>query len=158
LPDKSYRRLPQVQWRLKFHRTLATSSGASAGTLGRLDGKVTREEALAHARVSVAATDLPVSADLEKGFGDAPAEVAETIRFAAAAGLVGGSIEDATGNSDNPIYDIGQATKRVAAVRAVCAAVMTGLNNAAREVKERGTFNYLNDGLTSAQFAEFMQK
>jgi 2-methylisocitrate lyase-like PEP mutase family enzyme len=94
---------------------LATSSGASAGTLGRRDGKVTREEALAHARAIVEATDLPVSADLEKGFGDAPGAAAETIRLAASVGLVGGSIEDATGDKQKPLYDIGQATERVAA-------------------------------------------
>jgi 2-methylisocitrate lyase-like PEP mutase family enzyme len=96
-------------------QALATSSGASAGTLGRRDGRVTREEALAHARAIVAATDLPVAADLEKGFGDAPAAAAETIRLGAAAGLVGGSIEDATGDKQKPLYDIGQATERVAA-------------------------------------------
>src|SRR3954464_4146668 len=73
---------------------LATSSGASAGVLGRRDGQVTRDEALAQARLIVVATPLPVSADLEKGFGDAPAAVAETILLAADAGLVGGSIED----------------------------------------------------------------
>ena len=94
---------------------LATSSGASAGILGRRDGKVTRDEALAHARAIVEATDLPVSADLEKGFGDAPAAEAETIRLAAGVGLVGGSIEDATGDRERPLYDIGQATERVAA-------------------------------------------
>ena len=94
---------------------LATSSGAAAGTLGRRDGQVTREEALAHARAIVAATDLPVSADLEKGFGDAPAVAAETIRLAAEAGLVGGSIEDATGDKNKPLYDLGLAAERVAA-------------------------------------------
>ena len=94
---------------------LATSSGASAGTLGRRDGKVTREEALAHARAIVAATDLPVSADLEKGFGDAPAVAAEIIRLAAEVGLVGGSIEDATGDKDKPLYDIGLAVERMVA-------------------------------------------
>jgi 2-methylisocitrate lyase-like PEP mutase family enzyme len=94
---------------------LATSSGASAGILGRRDGMVTRTEALAHARAVVAATDVPVSADLEKGFGDAPAAAAETIRLAAQVGLVGGSIEDATGDPARPLYDIGQATERVAA-------------------------------------------
>jgi len=96
-------------------QALATSSGASAYVLGRRDGQVTREEALAHARAIVMATDLPVSADLEKGFGDAPAAVAETIRLAAEIGLVGGSIEDATGERDKPLYDIGHATERVAA-------------------------------------------
>lgn len=94
---------------------LATSSGASAGVLGRRDGQVTRDEALAHCRAIVAATDLPVSADLEKGFGDAPDAAAATIRLAAGVGLVGGSIEDATGHADRPLYDIGQATERVAA-------------------------------------------
>ncbi|HUF92060.1 MAG TPA: isocitrate lyase/phosphoenolpyruvate mutase family protein [Candidatus Limnocylindria bacterium] len=94
---------------------LATSSGASAGLLGRRDGKVTREEALSQARAIVAATDLPVSADLEKCFGDAPAVAAETIRLAGEVGLVGGSIEDATGDRDKPLYDLGHATERVAA-------------------------------------------
>jgi len=94
---------------------LATSSGASAGVLGRHDGQVTREEALAQARAIVTATDLPVSADLEKGFGDAPDTVAETIRLAAAVGLVGGSIEDATGDKDKPLYDLDYAVERVAA-------------------------------------------
>jgi 2-methylisocitrate lyase-like PEP mutase family enzyme len=94
---------------------LATSSGASAGRLGRRDGQVTRDEALAQAREIVAATDLPVSADLEKGFGDAPFDVAATIRLAAEAGLVGGSIEDATGDAEHPLYESGFAAERVAA-------------------------------------------
>jgi 2-methylisocitrate lyase-like PEP mutase family enzyme len=94
---------------------LATSSGASAGLLGRRDGQVTREEALAHARAIVGATELPVSADLEKGFGDTPEAAAETIRLAAGVGLVGGSIEDATGDRERPLYDVGHATERVAA-------------------------------------------
>jgi len=96
-------------------RALATSSGACAATLGRIDGKVTRAEALAHARNIVAATDCPVSADLEKGFGDSPEIVAETVRRAADVGLVGCSIEDATGDKDNPLFDMGQAVERVAA-------------------------------------------
>ncbi len=94
---------------------LATSSGAAAGVLGRRDGQVTRDEALAQARVMVEATDLPLSADLENGFADAPAAVAETIRLAADTGLVGGSIEDASGRSEAPIYDFGLAVERVAA-------------------------------------------
>lgn len=94
---------------------LATSSGASAGVLGRRDGKVTREEALTHGRSIAAATDLPVSADLEKGFGDAPADAAQTIRLAAGVGLVGGSIEDASGDQAKPIYDPGHAAERIAA-------------------------------------------
>src|SRR5919198_289881 len=94
---------------------LATSSGAKAGVLGKRDGKVTRDESLANARMIVEATDLPVSADLEKGFGDAPSVAAETIRLAAGVGLVGGSVEDATGDRDRPLYDIGHAAERVAA-------------------------------------------
>ncbi len=94
---------------------LATSSGAFAGTLGRRDGRVTREEALAHAQAVVAAVDLPVSADLENGFGHEPSVAAETVRLAAGTGLVGCSIEDATGDGDKPLYDFEKAKERVAA-------------------------------------------
>jgi 2-methylisocitrate lyase-like PEP mutase family enzyme len=94
---------------------LASSSGAEAGTLGRTDGHVTRDEALAHCRAIVEATDLPVSADLEKGFGDEPESAAETIRLAAEVGLVGGSIEDSTGQPDRPLYDVALATRRIEA-------------------------------------------
>jgi len=97
------------------YEALATSSGACAGTLGRRDGRVTRDEALAHARAIVAATDLPVSADLEKGFGDSPADTALTIRLAGEAGLAGGSIEDASGDKAKPLYDLGHALERIAA-------------------------------------------
>ena len=102
---------------------LATSSGASAGMLGRRDGRVTRDEALAQARVICSATDLPVSADLEKGFGDAPGIVAGTIKLAAESGLVGCSIEDASGNPDAPIFEIGHATERIAAGAAAARAL-----------------------------------
>ncbi len=94
---------------------LATSSGAAAGVLGRRDGSMSRDETISHARAIVEATDLPVSADLEKGFADAPAAVAETIHLAAAAGLVGGSIEDATGDRAKPLFELGHATERIAA-------------------------------------------
>ena len=94
---------------------LATSSGASAGVLGRRDGAVTRQEALDHALAIVAATDLPVSADLEKGFGDRPEDAAETIRLAAGIGLAGGSIEDASGDPSRPIFEFSHATDRIAA-------------------------------------------
>jgi 2-methylisocitrate lyase-like PEP mutase family enzyme len=94
---------------------LATSSAASACVLGRRDGGLTRDEALAHARMIVNATDLPVSADLERGFGDAPEIVAETIRLAADTGLVGCTIEDTTGNNDRPLYDFNLAVERIAA-------------------------------------------
>src|SRR4051794_21247132 len=98
---------------------LATSSGASAAMLGKRDGELTRDEALAHARAIAQATDLPVSADLEKCFGDTPDIAAETIRLAAAAGVVGGSIEDASGDKDKPLFDLELATERVfAAVEA----------------------------------------
>ena len=94
---------------------IATSSGAAAGVLGRLDGKITRDEALSQVRAIVAATDLPVSADLEKGFGDTPEAVAATVRLAADAGLAGCSIEDATGSSDKPLFDFNLAVERIAA-------------------------------------------
>ena len=229
---------------------LATSSAASAAALGRRDGSITRDEALAHARAIASATDLPVSADLENGFSHEPSAVAETIVLASRTGLAGASIEDSTGNKDNPLYDIGHATERIAAaveaarslpfpftltarsenfrfgnenlddmiqrliafekagadvlfapalpdlaaVRAVCAAVskpvnfmvgirgrsftvaelteagvkrisfgasfhraaMAGLVDAAREVKESGTFHYLNHALTKLDLNRFL--
>ncbi|MGH7883035.1 MAG: isocitrate lyase/PEP mutase family protein [Candidatus Dormibacteraceae bacterium] len=96
---------------------LATTSAGLAFSLGRRDGEggVSREEALANARLIIEATDLPVSADLENGYGDAPEAAAQTIRLAAQAGLVGGSIEDATGDPRRPIYELNQATERIAA-------------------------------------------
>ena len=96
-------------------QALATSSGASAGTLGRLDGNVSIDEAMAQARIICGATSLPVSGDLEKGFGDDPAATAKAIHHAAEAGLVGGSIEDSSGRKDAPIFDLGLATERIAA-------------------------------------------
>jgi 2-methylisocitrate lyase-like PEP mutase family enzyme len=94
---------------------LATSSGACAGTYGRLDHGVSLDEALAHAKLICDASSLPVSGDLEKGFGDSPEAAAKAIRLAAGIGLVGGSIEDSTGRKDDPIFDITLATERVAA-------------------------------------------
>lgn len=94
---------------------LATSSSASANAIGKKDGELTREEALAHARLIVNCTDLPVSADLEQGFGEAPEVVAETIRLAAGAGLVGCTIEDSTGVPEKPLYEFGVAVERIAA-------------------------------------------
>ena len=99
---------------LGFH-ALATSSAASACVLGRRDGELIREEALAHSQMIVNATDLPVSADLERGFGDAPAVVAETVRLAAQMGLVGCTIEDTTGKPDQPLYEFPLAVERIAA-------------------------------------------
>jgi 2-methylisocitrate lyase-like PEP mutase family enzyme len=94
---------------------LATTSSGFAATLGRLDGSVTREEALAHGAAIVAATELPVSADLENGFGDAPRDVADTAAAAVAAGLAGFSLEDFSGRPGDPIYELGLAVERVAA-------------------------------------------
>jgi 2-methylisocitrate lyase-like PEP mutase family enzyme len=92
---------------------LATTSSGFAATLGRNDGSVSRDEALVHAAVIVAATDLPVSADLENGFADSPSGVAETMSLAIEVGLAGASVEDSTGRADDPIYDIGLAAERV---------------------------------------------
>jgi 2-methylisocitrate lyase-like PEP mutase family enzyme len=225
-------------------QALATSSGAHAGTLGRRDGQVTREEALAHARAIVEATDLPVSADLENCFADDPARAAETVRLAAEVGLAGCSIEDATRDK---VYDFELAVERVAAatrnsqvvltaraenfvrarpdlddtikrlqafekagadvlmapglpdlesVRKVCSALskpfnfmagikgksfsvselqsvgvrrislatslwraaMSGLIDAAREVKDKGTFGYVERSLPTAEIVKLMEK
>lgn len=98
---------------------LATSSAGFAFSLGKPDSAAGRDAMLAHVAAVAAAVDLPVSGDLENGYGDAPAAAAETIRLAAAAGLVGGSIEDATGRENQPIYEMNLAVERVqAAARA----------------------------------------
>jgi 2-methylisocitrate lyase-like PEP mutase family enzyme len=225
-------------------QALATSSGAHAGTLGRRDGQVTREEALEHARAIVEATDLPVSADFENCFADEPARAAETVRLAGEIGLAGCSIEDATRDK---VYDFDHAVERVAAaarnsrlvltaraenfvrgrpdlddtirrlqafekagadvlmapgipdlesVREICAALtkpfnfmagikgksfsvaelqsagvrrislatslwraaMSGLIDAAREVKEKGTFGYIERSLATAEIVKLMEK
>jgi 2-methylisocitrate lyase-like PEP mutase family enzyme len=94
---------------------LATTSSGFAATLGGLDGSVTRDQAIAHARALVGAVDVPVSADLENCFADDPAGVAETIGLAVDAGLAGCSIEDFTRRPDDPIYELGASVERVAA-------------------------------------------
>jgi len=97
---------------------LTTTSAGLAFTLGKRDGEgvVTRDETLANAKAIAEATDLPVAADLENGFGDAPESAAEMIRLAGeVAGLVGGSIEDSSGDPRRPIYDFQHAVERVAA-------------------------------------------
>ena len=99
-------------------RALATTSSGHAAALGRLDGSVTRDEAIDHAAAIVAAVapdGVPVSADLEHGFADDPEGVATTAELAVGAGLAGFSIEDSTGNPDAPIYDAALAADRVAA-------------------------------------------
>jgi 2-methylisocitrate lyase-like PEP mutase family enzyme len=94
---------------------IATTSSGFAATLGRLDYEVSRAEAMDHSATLVEAIGIPVSADLENGFADDPAQVAETIRMARAVGLAGCSIEDATGREDEPIYEAGLAKERIAA-------------------------------------------
>jgi 2-methylisocitrate lyase-like PEP mutase family enzyme len=107
-------------------RALATSSAACAATLGRRDYGVTRDEALRHAAVITGAVGVPVSGDLENGFGAAPEAVAETIRLAAGVGLAGGSIEDSTGDDAKPLFDLGLAVERIAAA---AEAAKSGGNN-----------------------------
>lgn len=102
---------------------LATTSAGFAFSAGRPDHGVTREAMLGHVAAIALATDLPVSGDLENGFGDAPEIVAETIRLAAEAGLVGGSIEDGTGETGNPLYELGYAADRVRAAAEVAHAL-----------------------------------
>ncbi|MBA2684002.1 MAG: isocitrate lyase/phosphoenolpyruvate mutase family protein [Gemmatimonadaceae bacterium] len=106
----------RILTRLGFEALTTTSAGL-AFVLGRRDGdgSVTRDDALINAKAIVDATDLPVAADLENGYGDAPESAAETIRLAALVGLVGASIEDSTGDSRNPIYDVAHAAERVTA-------------------------------------------
>jgi 2-methylisocitrate lyase-like PEP mutase family enzyme len=96
---------------------LTTTSAGLAFALGRPDGAglVSRDEALANAKAIVDASDLPVAADLENGYGDSPESAAETIRLAGANGLVGGSIEDTTGDPSRPLYDFQHAVEKVAA-------------------------------------------
>jgi 2-methylisocitrate lyase-like PEP mutase family enzyme len=104
---------------------LATTSLGFAATLAKVDGTgaVSREDTLANCRQIVDATDLPVNADLENCFADDPKKAAETIRLAAEAGAVGGSIEDATGDAAKPIYDFDHAVERVAAAVEVARAL-----------------------------------
>ena len=102
---------------------LATSSAGYAFSVGKSDNAVGRDGTLSHAKALAAATDLPVSIDLENGFGDAPATVAETIRLAVATGAVGGSIEDATGREDDPIYERALAIERIRAAADVVRAI-----------------------------------
>ncbi|NKI69272.1 isocitrate lyase/phosphoenolpyruvate mutase family protein [Collimonas pratensis] len=94
---------------------LASTSAGYAFSRGLTDGAIGREQMMAHLKELAAATDLPLSADLENGWGDSPGTVAETIRLAAAAGIVGGSIEDASGQPDDPIYSLKLAVERMRA-------------------------------------------
>lgn len=98
---------------------LATSSAGYAFTIGKPDGEVGRDQTLAHAAEVVTATGLPVSIDLENGFGDEPEHAAETIRLAATTGAVGGSIEDRSKRADDPIYERAFAAERIRAAAEV---------------------------------------
>jgi 2-methylisocitrate lyase-like PEP mutase family enzyme len=111
---------------------LATSSAASAGTLGLKDGEPSRAQVLAHVAALAAATELPLSADLENGFGDAPATAAETIRLAADAGAAGGSIEDAPRDAAAPVDDLALAVERVHAAAEAARALPGGFVLTAR--------------------------
>lgn len=129
---------------------LATGSAPFAATLGRRDGEVAREEAIGHAATIAAVTGLPVNGDLERGYGDAPEDVYKTVRQAIAAGLAGCSIEDATGNKAEPLYDRALAVERIGAARSAideagsdfvltarCEAYLTGHENPLQECLER---------------------
>jgi len=113
---------------------LATTSAGLAFSLGRPDaeGAVSREESLANARAIVEATPLPVAADLENGYGDEPEQCAATLILAAKAGLVGGSIEDASGQADAPIYPFEQAVERIQAAVAAARSLPFAFTLAAR--------------------------
>jgi 2-methylisocitrate lyase-like PEP mutase family enzyme len=94
---------------------LATTSAGYAFSVGKTDNAIGRDEMIAHVSSIAAATNLPISADLENGYGDSPTQASETIRFAGNAGACGGSIEDATGKADHPIYEIAHAADRIRA-------------------------------------------
>src|SRR5437762_583361 len=136
---------------------LATSSGAKAGVLGKRDGKVTREEALANAKLIVEACDLPVAADLEKGFGDAP--------DAAAVKKVCGSLNKPfnfmvgiKGRSFTKADLEAAGVKRISLATSLYRAAMTGLLDAAKEVKEKGTFTYLDRAIPTPDLNAFMKE
>ncbi|MGI8880305.1 MAG: isocitrate lyase/PEP mutase family protein [Jatrophihabitans sp.] len=120
-------------------QALATTSSGYAATLGRMDGAVTKAEALSHAAVVIAATDLPVSADLENGYADDPDGVAATVSAAVDVGLAGCSVEDYTNTEDAPIYELALAVERVAAAAAAAHRGPRQLVLTAR------TENYLHD-------------
>lgn len=127
---------------------LATTSSGYAATLGRPDGRVTREEVLAHASALVSAVDVPVSADLEGGFGATTAEVEETYRLAAATGLAGGSIEDYAGVEEDRVLPLAEAAERVAAA---AAAAGDGFVLTARAENHIRGHDYLDDTIARLQ-------
>jgi 2-methylisocitrate lyase-like PEP mutase family enzyme len=136
--------------RLGFE-ALATTSAGYAFSAGRPDGAVGRDETLAHAAALVAATDLPVSADLENGFGVTPESVAHTFKLAAETGLVGGSIEDVPGHEDSEPYEIGIAVDRVIAAAEVVRALPFPFTLTARAENYLVGRPDLNDTITRLQ-------
>lgn len=130
---------------------LATTSSGFAATLGRLDGEVTRDEALSHAEWIAAGTDLPVSADLENCFADDPAGVARTVRLAVDGGLAGCSVEDYATREEDPIYDLGLAAERVAAAAEVAHGGPVRLVLTARAENYLHGRPYLADTITRLQ-------
>ena len=130
---------------------LATTSMGYAFSIGRRDNSLDRQETIAHVATIASATNLPVSADLENGFGDAPEFVAETIRLAAAAGVVGGSIEDAKGRRTNPIYDRQHAVDRIRAAAAAARALPFPFTLTARAENYLHGRPYLRDTIERLQ-------
>jgi len=130
---------------------LATTSSGFAATLGRLDGAVSRDEAIGHAQWLAEGTDLPVSADLENCFADDPAGVAETVRLAVAAGLAGCSVEDYAKRDEDPIYDHALAAERVAAAAEVAHSGPVHLVLTARAENYLRGKPYLADTITRLQ-------
>ena len=126
---------------------LATSSAGYAFSIGKPDNAVGREAMLAHAAAVAAGTDLPVSIDLENGFGDTPEIVAETIRLAAATGAVGGSIEDATGRAADPLYERALAVERISVGSGLARCALGAFLRAARDIREHGTFAFAEDAV-----------
>lgn len=135
-------------------KALATSSGAAAGVLGRLDGSISREESLTQAAAIAGAVKIPVSADLERGFGHTPVDVARTIRESIDRGLAGASIEDASGNAAAPIYPLQQAVERIAAAVESARASGTGFMITARTENHLNGVNDLDDTLRRLQAFE----
>src|SRR6266852_9034579 len=130
---------------------LATTSAGYAFSVGQRDNTIGRDEMMAHVAAIASATDLPVSADLENGFGDDPETVGETIRQGAAAGLVGGSIEDSTERRDDPIYELERAVERVRAAAEVSRSLPFTFTLTARAENYLYERRDLNDTITRLQ-------
>src|SRR2546428_102524 len=139
---------------------LATTSLGLANSLGRPDGAgvVSRSEVLENCRVIAEATDLPVNADLENGYAHEPRAAAEMIRLAANAGVVGGSIEDATGDPANPIYHFGVGVKRISVGGSLSRLALAAFLRGAREMKDRGAFTWMRDTVPSKELKTIFKR